>query len=805
LSITAPPAINLYGIPEALKDARRWVVHRSKVPYRAASPSVRASSTNPTTWAAFGQAVAAWQQGDADGIGYVLGDSIAGIDVDHAIDDAGNLKPEAAAVLDLLPDTYTEISPSGRGLHAYVYGTKTRGKGCKAELGNGCKLEVYDAGRYFTCTGHTWANSPVSIAEADLFAICELLPDDKPSNAPRAVGGGFTGDDAELIDKARKASNGGKFSRLFDAGDLSEHSGDASRGDLALCCLLAWWTAGDAERIDRLFERSALYRDKWQRDDYRDDTIRKAIELCSGKYYRPEVGLPSNGTEIIDTGRELGQLLAAAGHYTRGGKFARINGRTIELPDVAQCRSIFESVARLGVYTKADDGTRKLEPRRCSKDNAEAVVKCDQFRNALPPINAVAHCPILDDAGEVVTGYHEPSGVYAFGDKPNDVPLDEARKILLGMLADFAFVTEHDHARAMACVLTPALAYSGLLGDAQRTPAAYFEADRSQSGKGYAVRCIAATYNTIPAAVSQRVGGVGSIEESISAHLIAASPLIALDNLRGKISLPWFESVMTEPTADCRTPYSKSITLDPTRTAWAITSNRAEMTPDLANRCCVVRITKQAEGYKYRDYPAGDLLEDIRANQTRYLGAVYAVVRAWLKAGKPGGNDGRHDMRRWAGAIGYMVRDLIGLADPLTGHRELQQRTANTSANWMRDVCIAVADAGKCDHTLHAHDLLDVLLDAEIEVPGIKKHDDPENENTRTKGLRGIGRRLKSVFSKLDNPLEQLPVDAFEVERISAVDPNDERRWTHSYVFRKSARPQDLYNEPHSDSQFEKG
>ena len=781
----ASSSVNIYGIPDAMKDDRRWVVHREKQPYKAASPSELASSTNPETWAMFGQAIAAWQQGKAEGVGYVLGDGIVGIDIDHAIADDGTIKPEAAAVLDLLPDTHTEISPSGKGLHAYVRGRKTQGRGCKAVLGNGVKLEVYDAGRYFTTTGKTWANSPTIIAEADLSGVCELLPDTAKTKEPRATAGGFRGEDIELLDKARTAGNGGKFSRLYDAGDLSDHHEDPSRADLALCCLLAWWTGGDAERIDRLFRKSALYRDKWEREKYRADTIRKSIELCNGRYYRPEVGLPSAATEISDSAKQLGELLAADEHYTRGGRFARIAGGSIELPDASQCRSIFESKARLGVLVTEGDKL-KFIPKRCSREDAEAIIKADPFRRALPPITAVSHCPILDEAGDAVTGYHATSGVYAFGNKPDEVPIDEARNILRGLLDDFAFVSEQDRSRAMACVLTPALTYSGLLGDAQRTPAAYFEADRSQSGKGYAVRCIAAIYNTTPASVSQRSGGVGSMEESISAHLIAGSPCITLDNLRGKVSLPWFESVLTEPLADCRTPYTKSIAIDPTRTAWAITSNKAEMTPDLANRCCVVRITKRPEDYAYRSYPAGNLLEDIRANQTRYLGAVYAVVRAWMRAGKPGGSDGRHDMRRWAGAIGYMVRDLLGMADPLAGHRELQQRTANTSANWMRDACIAVADAGKLGHTLHAHDLLDILTDAEVEVPGIKPHDDTEDERTRTAGLRGIGRRLKSVFSKLDNPLDPLAVDAFEVERLTAVDPADTRRFTHSYVFRKT-------------------
>jgi putative DNA primase/helicase len=64
--------------------------------------------------------------------------------------------------------------------------------------------------------------------------------------------------------RARCARNGAKFTRLW-MGDLSEYGGDHSRADAALCVLLAVYTRGDAERMDRLFRASALYRPKWDR------------------------------------------------------------------------------------------------------------------------------------------------------------------------------------------------------------------------------------------------------------------------------------------------------------------------------------------------------------------------------------------------------------------------------------------------------------------------------------------------------------------------------------------------------------
>jgi primase-polymerase (primpol)-like protein len=70
--------------------------------------------------------------------------------------------------------------------------------------------------------------------------------------------------DDDLIDRAKRARNGDRFTRLWE-GNLSDYGDDHSRADAALCCMLAFWSDGDGDRIDRLFRRSGLMRDKWDR------------------------------------------------------------------------------------------------------------------------------------------------------------------------------------------------------------------------------------------------------------------------------------------------------------------------------------------------------------------------------------------------------------------------------------------------------------------------------------------------------------------------------------------------------------
>ena len=100
--------------------------------------------------------------------------------------------------------------------------------------------------------------------------------DPQPSAPPAPV-------DLSDLDLLLKAFNDPKFLTLF-SGDISEYGDDHSRADQALCNMLAFWTSKDPERMDRLFRQSKLYRPKWNRKDYRDRTIQKAIATTQNVY-----------------------------------------------------------------------------------------------------------------------------------------------------------------------------------------------------------------------------------------------------------------------------------------------------------------------------------------------------------------------------------------------------------------------------------------------------------------------------------------------------------------------------------------
>lgn len=248
------------AIPETMKQERRWVGwrytlrhgKRTKVPYRATAPQVEAKSTDPATWGTFDDALSAYAGGQVDGIGFVLGGGWVGYDQDNTLD---------LVHLRVL-NTYTELSPSGRGAHAIAWGTKP---GTRCRTG---QFELYGDGRYFTVTGHHIDGFPTTVEErtpeiaalyAHLFGDDEHEPAEPDAEPQAAIG---SADDDELLIQMAGADNGDKFLRLW-RGQWAGMYPSQSEADSALACMLAFWTGGDTVRMDRLFRQSGLYRSKW--------------------------------------------------------------------------------------------------------------------------------------------------------------------------------------------------------------------------------------------------------------------------------------------------------------------------------------------------------------------------------------------------------------------------------------------------------------------------------------------------------------------------------------------------------------
>lgn len=274
--------MNFNLFPAELKALPQWVVRRGKVPINPRTGD-GAKAGQPNTWATFEEAVQACES--YDGIGFEFNNNgIVGVDLDHVIDpQTGGVDPAALEAVKRL-NSYTEISPSGTGLHIYVCG-KIPVDGRK-----GGAREMYQAKRYFTVTGKPFGDvRPLADRSKEIAGLfAEWFPDKSATLTPKSTSSAPVDlNDSALIDRIKRSKNGALFSALWDDWETSGYTSH-SEADIALCNMLAFWTGNDADRMDKLFRSSSLMRQKWDRKQsgstYGAITIQNAIASTQQTY-----------------------------------------------------------------------------------------------------------------------------------------------------------------------------------------------------------------------------------------------------------------------------------------------------------------------------------------------------------------------------------------------------------------------------------------------------------------------------------------------------------------------------------------
>ena len=324
--------MNYSKLPEEVKQSGRFCCWRledrggrgTKIPYNPVTGQW-ARSNDPGSFAAFDVTMMETERGNYSGIGIGMFNGICAIDLDDCVTDSGFYTETAAQIIELM-HSYTETSPSGNGVHILF-----RADGFRYDVGryyimnHPRRIEVYVAGatsKYVTVTGQRVNEYPFGERSKELSELLEryMTRSDAVAGVPfeggqQAVpigegkqgqpcgrngvngrnpqyGGNTNGasylQDDELLQKAQSCRNGESFRRLWE-GDCSGYPSQ-SEADMALCRQLAFWTGRDAQQMDRLFRRSGLMREKWDRPQcgstYGAITIQNAIKGCS-KVYTP--------------------------------------------------------------------------------------------------------------------------------------------------------------------------------------------------------------------------------------------------------------------------------------------------------------------------------------------------------------------------------------------------------------------------------------------------------------------------------------------------------------------------------------
>ena len=216
--------INLPKALDEIKKRPQWVCYKlterpgsTKKAKKPMNPTTGygAKADDPSTWGSFEKAVESAEAHKLDGVGFEFGKTgtpgkYVGIDIDNCINEDG-VANSAAVVICREIGSYTELSPSGNGLHIIARGGTLPAIGKRNDA---VGLEVYNNGRFFTITGKSVrigsngrvsrTDRPAAIREASeaVQKVCDTFLEKKEEKAaaPTATAEQYT-DDNEVLRK----------------------------------------------------------------------------------------------------------------------------------------------------------------------------------------------------------------------------------------------------------------------------------------------------------------------------------------------------------------------------------------------------------------------------------------------------------------------------------------------------------------------------------------------------------------------------------------------------------------------------
>jgi putative DNA primase/helicase len=238
--------------------------------------TVPAKSGVPETWGSFEQAVLCTERGLARGIGYEFaGQGIYGVDLDHVLEN-GVITSQAREVVEQL-NSYTEISPSGHGLHIFVTADRAN---ITRHRRQGGFVEIYTYARYFTVTGKVYEDFD---RIADRPSELQLLHDRYLlAEASKTVTPAYSVESQQYTNDFLQRGLA-KDSVLCACWNGERRQGDESASDQALMNKLAYYCNANPSAMLAAFmsspyfaQKDEAHQKKCRRADYLPNTAKAA-------------------------------------------------------------------------------------------------------------------------------------------------------------------------------------------------------------------------------------------------------------------------------------------------------------------------------------------------------------------------------------------------------------------------------------------------------------------------------------------------------------------------------------------------
>lgn len=389
---------------------------------------------------------------------------------------------------------------------------------------------------------------------------------------------------------------------------------------------------------------------------------------------------------------QRGGQLVEVSHTEQGPRIVPVTASSL-LGHLAEAAD-WVKLRRAGPHEPTESGYVEVDADRPPQAVVDVLLSAPH--RDLPVLEGLVHGPVVDAGGGLVTepGYSASARVLYVGERLPLVtgPAPEAARLLLDhWLGDFPFASASDRAHALALVLTPFLRRM----IAGPCPGFLVEAPTPGSGKSL----LAELAGTVALGAAPPPTPLARQEEERRKALLSAlssgRPMILLDNVSGTVADSTLEGILTAYPAWTDRDLGRIAELTvPALAVFALTSNNATLSTDMARRLCRVRLDPQTDRPGERaGFRHPDIRRWTREHRAVLVSAALAIIQAWLDAGRPYSGPRLGSFERFSEVVGGCL-EVAGVAGFLGDRDALFRESDREGAEWGELVGLLAASAG---------------------------------------------------------------------------------------------------------------
>ena len=468
-----------------------------------------------------------------------------------------------------------------------------------------------------------------------------------------------------------------------------------------------------------MVERRADDADRWQLTGLGVDFVDQASGADGGESYGITTGtaragqLPASERPTIIVGTDAEKAVeeatlalgARTDLFQRGGQLVRViedsGGKLrglVRQPGAPRIQPIPLSQLRTALSTVADFRKVRFDARG---QVIELYPGRPVYMPVLPPdwlctgvlqlgswpeiirhLEAVVESPMLRHDGTVLQqpGYDADTGLlylqptslrdHSIPEHPTRAEVEDAKGLLLDVVADFPFVTEAHRSAWLSGLLT----YFARFAISGPCPLFLIDKNVRGAGSGLLAQVVGLICQGRDMALTSQATDEHAEKLMITSVAMSGELLVQIDNINRPLGSGSFDAALTTTSWTDRPLHTNDFMRHLLLAIWWATGNNVQIREgaDTARRTLHMRLESPHEKPEQRsDFRHGDLAGYVRENRAQWVQAALTMLRGYCAAGKPG-----LGLPRWGGfdAWSGTVRTCIvwsGLADPYEAHESL--------------------------------------------------------------------------------------------------------------------------------------